>query len=152
MKTSNPPITILLADDDPEDCMIIKEALEESQLKHAFHYVTDGQELLDYLHRQGDYREPKSSPCPALVLLDLNMPRKKGLEALMEIKQDLRLRSIPIIVLSTSDAESDITRAYDLGANSFITKNINFDALVDTMKTLSKYWFEMVKLPQISTC
>ncbi len=152
MNTATQPVTILMADDDPDDCLIIKEALDESRLNHRFHRVKDGQELLDYLRRQGDFKEPESSPCPTLILLDLNMPRKKGLEALMEIKQDLRLRSIPLIVLSTSNDEMDIARAYELGANSFITKTIKFDALVDTMKALSKYWFEMVKLPRICGC
>jgi CheY-like chemotaxis protein len=152
MRASTQPITILMADDDPDDCMIIREALKASRVKHKFQSVKDGQELLDYLRRQGDYSEPDSSPCPSLILLDLNMPRKKGLEALMEIKQDLRLRSIPLVVLTTSSAETDIKRAYELGANSFITKTIKFDALVESMKTLTKYWFQMVKLPQICNC
>lgn len=152
METSTQPITILMADDDPDDCLIIRDALDASKVPHKFHHVKDGQELLDYLRRQGDYREPQSSPCPSLILLDLNMPRKKGLEVLMEIKQDLRLRTIPLVVLTTSSAETDIERAYELGANSFITKTIKFDALVETMKTLSKYWFQMVKLPRICYC
>lgn len=141
------PITILMADDDPDDCLMAKEALEESRLANDVHFVADGEELLEYLRHSGKYAEPESSPVPGLILLDLNMPRKDGREALKEIKQDPDLRRIPIVVLTTSKAEEDICRTYELGVNSFIVKPVSFEGLIDVMKTLCKYWFEIVKLP-----
>lgn len=141
------PITILLADDDEDDRMMAKEALEESKLANDFHTVEDGEELLDYLYRRGRFTDPATSPRPGLILLDLNMPKKDGREALGEIKADPDLRQIPIIVLTTSKAEEDIFRTYDLGVNSFITKPVSFDGLVQVMKSLAHYWFTIVKLP-----
>ncbi len=142
------PIVILLADDDPDDRMLAKEALEESRLANQLHFVEDGEELLDYLYRRGAYADPASSPRPGLILLDLNMPRKDGREALREIKADPQLRAIPIVVLTTSKAEEDIYRSYDLGVSSFITKPVAFEGLVEVMRTLGKYWFEIVELPR----
>lgn len=141
------PITILLADDDEDDRMMAKEALEESKLANDFHTVNDGEELLDYLYRRGRFTDPVTSPRPGLILLDLNMPKKDGREALGEIKADPELRQIPIVVLTTSKAEEDIFRTYDLGVNSFITKPVSFDGLVQVMKSLAHYWFTIVKLP-----
>lgn len=141
------PITILLADDDADDRMMAKEALEESRLMNDFRWVEDGEALLDYLRRQGKYAAPDAAPRPGLILLDLNMPRKDGREALQEIKADADLRSIPIVVLTTSKAEEDIYRTYDLGVNSFITKPVTFAGLVDVMRALGRYWFEIVELP-----
>jgi CheY-like chemotaxis protein len=141
------PITILLADDDADDRMMAADALEESRLANDLRFVEDGEELMDYLHRQGKYTDPEKSPRPGLILLDLNMPRKDGREALSEIKADPDLRMIPVIVLTTSQAEEDIYRTYDLGVNSFITKPVNFEGLVSVMRTLGKYWFEIVELP-----
>ena len=109
--------------------------------------MEDGEELLDYLRRRGKYADPKESPRPGLVLLDLNMPRKDGREALREIKSDPKLRDIPVVVLTTSKAEEDIARSYNLGVNSYITKPVKFSALVEVMKALGKYWFEIVELP-----
>ena len=143
------PITILYADDDAEDRMLVKEAWEENRLANELHFVEDGEELLDYLRRNGKYADLNSS-LPGMILLDLNMPRKDGREALQEIKADPRLRSIPVVVLTTSKAEEDILRSYDLGVNSFIIKPVTFDSLVDITKTLSKYWFEVVELPPSS--
>ncbi len=140
-------ITILMADDDPDDCLMAKEALEESRLANDLHFVSNGEELLDYLRRRGKYAAPENSPLPGLILLDLNMPRKDGREALKEIKADPSLRRIPVVVLTTSKAEEDICRTYELGVNSFIVKPVSFEGLVDVMKTLRKYWFEIVKLP-----
>ncbi len=140
-------ITILIADDDEDDRLMTKEALEESRLCNDVHFVEDGEELMDYLYRRGPYAEAGSAPPPGLILLDLNMPKKDGREALREIKADPHLKQIPIVVLTTSKAEEDIVRTYDLGVNSFITKPISFTALVETMKILSKYWLEIVKLP-----
>ena len=140
-------ITILMADDDEDDRLMVKEALEEARLGNALNFVEDGEELMDYLHRRGKYSGPDEKPYPGLILLDLNMPRKDGREALKEIKSDPALRKIPIVVLTTSKAEEDIFRTYDLGVNSFITKPVSFEGLVHVMKTLSRYWFEIVKLP-----
>jgi CheY-like chemotaxis protein len=141
------PITILLADDDADDRMMASDALEESRLANDLRCVEDGEELMDYLHRRGKYAPPNNAPRPGLILLDLNMPRKDGREALKEIKAEPELRSIPVIVLTTSKAEEDIYRTYDLGVNSFITKPVNFESLVAVMKALGKYWFEIVELP-----
>lgn len=147
MKGRRHPVTILMADDDPDDCMLAKEALAESRLANDLRFVSDGEELLDYLHHRGKYAQLSSSPRPGLILLDLNMPKKDGREALKEIKADLNLRYIPVVVLTTSKAEEDIHRSYDLGANSFIVKPVTFSSLVEVMKTLRKYWFEIVELP-----
>ncbi len=140
------PITILLADDDADDRMLAQEALAESRLVNDLRVVEDGEQLLDYLYRRGRY-ENEEAPRPGLILLDLNMPRKDGREALREIKADPNLRSIPIVVLTTSKAEEDIYRTYDLGVNSFITKPVTFEGLVQVMKVLGRYWFEIVELP-----
>jgi CheY-like chemotaxis protein len=142
-------VTILMADDDEDDCMLAHEALAESRLANDLHFVRDGEELMDYLYRRGNYVDSRSSPRPGLILLDLNMPRKDGREALKEIKADPNFRQIPIVVLTTSKAEEDIYRSYDLGANSFITKPVTFASLVEVMKTIGKYWFEIVELPLV---
>ena len=141
------PITILMADDDPDDRMLTRDALAESRLANDLHFVEDGEELLDYLHQRGKFSDPQSSPRPGLILLDLNMPRKDGREALRDIKSDASFRHIPVVVLTTSKAEEDIYRTYDLGVNSFITKPVTFDGLVDVMRALGRYWFEIVELP-----
>jgi CheY-like chemotaxis protein len=140
-------ITILLADDDADDRMMAADALEESRLANDLKCVEDGEELMDYLHHRGKFTGSNDAPRPGLILLDLNMPRKDGREALKEIKADPELRSIPVIVLTTSKAEEDIYRTYDLGVNSFITKPVNFESLVAVMRALGKYWFEIVELP-----
>ncbi|WP_299823129.1 response regulator [uncultured Pontibacter sp.] len=142
-------IVILIADDDAEDRMLVSDALEESRLKNSIQFVENGEELMDYLHHRGKYADPHTYPTPGLILLDLNMPKKDGREALKEIKADDRLRLIPVVVLTTSKAEEDILRTYDLGVSSFITKPVTFSSLVDVMKTLSKYWFEIVELPKL---
>lgn len=147
MNKDRMPITILLADDDADDRLLAQEALEESRLANDLHCVEDGEELLDYLYHRGKYTDTANSPRPGLVLLDLNMPRKDGREALKEIKADPDLRQIPIIVLTTSKVEEDIYRTYDLGANSFITKPVMFESLVKIMKDLGNYWFQIVELP-----
>lgn len=144
---ANSVTTLLLADDDPDDRLLVEDALEESRLAIDLRAVEDGEELTDYLNRRGKYTDPNDSPRPDLILLDLKMPRKGGHQALEEIKEDATLRRIPVVVLTTSKAEEDIARAYDLGANSFVIKPSNFGALVQMMKTLEKYWFETVALP-----
>ena len=146
---SNPrPITILLADDDPDDRMVAQEALEENRLANDLHMVQDGEELLDYLYRRGRYADPASSPRPGLILLDLNMPRMDGREALRVLKGDPDLKQIPVVVLTTSKAEEDIYRTYNLGVNSFISKPVSFEGLVEVTRALGRYWFEIVELPQ----
>ena len=147
MEKRRNPVTILMAEDDPDDRLLTKEALEDNRLINHLHFVEDGEELMDYLCQRGQYADPDTSPRPGLILLDLNMPRKDGREALEEIKADPNLRRIPIVVLTTSKAEEDILRSYDLGVNSFITKPVTFGALVEVMQTLKKYWFEIVELP-----
>ena len=147
MITSGRPITILMADDDADDRMFAKDALKEARLANDIHFVEDGEELMDYLHHRGKYAELDGSPNPGIILLDLNMPRKDGREALKEIKEDDGLKRIPVVVLTTSQAQEDIYRTYDLGVSSFITKPVSFEGLVDIMKTLGKYWFEIVSLP-----
>ena len=141
-------ITILLADDDEDDRMLAEEALREARLANTITTVEDGEELMDYLYRRGKFSAPGAAPRPGLILLDLNMPRKDGREALKEIKADAELRRIPIVVLTTSKAEEDIYRTYDLGVNSFITKPVSFESLVYIMKALRTYWFEIVTLPE----
>jgi CheY-like chemotaxis protein len=141
------PITILLADDDEEDRMLTSDALNESRVVNDLKFVEDGEDLLDYLYRRGKYTDPASAPRPGLILLDLNMPKKDGREALREIKADPDLRRIPIVVLTTSKAEEDIYRTYDLGANSFIAKPVKFESLVSLMKEIKRYWIEIVELP-----
>lgn len=141
------PITILMADDDDDDRLLTKDALEECRLANDLHFVVDGEDLMDYLYQRGSYTNPDQAPRPGLILLDLNMPKKDGREALREIKADPNLRHIPIVVLTTSEAEEDIYRTYNLGANSYVSKPVTFESLVIVMKTLGKYWFEIVELP-----
>ncbi len=141
------PITILMADDDADDRQLTREALEDARLINDIRFVENGEELLDYLRRQGKYAPPAEAPRPGLILLDLNMPRKDGREVLKDIKQDPDLRTIPVVVLTTSKSDEDIYRSYDLGVNSYIVKPVTFEALVDILQTLEKYWFEIVELP-----
>jgi two-component system response regulator len=147
MPDRNKPITILLADDDPDDRQLTKEAFEENHLANDLRFVADGEELMDYLHQRGKYAAPGAAPAPGLILLDLNMPRKDGREALREIKADPRLRNIRVIVMTTSKAEEDVIRSYDLSAASYITKPVTFERLVEVIRTLGKYWLEIVELP-----
>lgn len=140
-------IIILMAEDDPDDRLLSTEALEEAHLANQIYFVEDGEELMNYLKKRGEYAEHSNAPRPGLILLDLNMPRKDGREALEEIKSDPNLRSIPVVVLTTSKAEEDILRSYNLGVSGYITKPVKFDDLISVMKTLGKYWFEIVELP-----
>jgi CheY-like chemotaxis protein len=141
------PVCILLAEDDDDDFFLTSQALKENRLLNAVLRVKDGEELMDYLHRKGEFSKTDGFPKPSLILLDLNMPRKDGREALREIKSDPGLRHIPVVVLTTSRAEEDVVRSYKLGVNSFITKPVTFQGLVDAMKALGRYWFEVVELP-----
>lgn len=139
--------TLLLADDDPDDRMLVHDALEEAEWSVDLREVEDGNELIDYLARRGKYSNPADSPRPGMILLDLKMPGRGGLQALEVIKQTELLCRIPVVVLTTSSAEEDITGAYDLGANSYVVKPSSFATLVNMMQTLEKYWLEVVTLP-----
>jgi CheY-like chemotaxis protein len=141
------PNVILMADDDDDDRLLALDALAEARLEGDLHFVENGEELLDYLCHRGKYKIPASAPRPGLILLDLNMPRKDGREALREIKADPELRRIPIVVLTTSQADTDIGAIYELGANSFISKPFQFEALVAVMRVIGQYWFKTVQLP-----
>jgi two-component system response regulator len=147
MSNRTKPITILMADDDPDDRQLTREAFEENHLANDLRFVEDGEELMDYLNQRGKYAAEGAAPVPGLILLDLNMPRKDGREALQEIKADPRLRNIRVVVLTTSKAEEDVVRSYNLSAASYITKPVTFERLVDVIRTLGKYWLEIVELP-----
>jgi len=139
--------TILMADDDDDDCLLVQDALRETGQPHQLRFVRDGEELDDYLHRRGAYSNGDDAPRPDLILLDLKMPRKDGLETIRELKADPRFRAIPVVALTTSMAHDDVSRSYHLGVNSYVTKPVTFRALVHVMNMLSKYWFELVELP-----
>jgi len=144
-------ITILVADDDEDDRLMTRDALRDARLHNDLRTVIDGVDLMDYLKRRGRHADAQDSPRPGLILLDLNMPRMDGREALAAIKQDPKLRSIPVVVLTTSKADEDVVRSYDLGVNSFITKPVTFLGLVEVMKVFSRYWMEIVDLPPVET-
>lgn len=145
--TDKQGIVILMADDDDDDFLLTEKALKQSKLLNTLCRVKDGEELLEYLRHSGQYSDGTKCPRPGVILLDLNMPRKDGREALKEIKSDANLRDIPVVVFTTSKAEEDIYKSYQLGVNSFITKPVTFDGLIHVMQTLGKYWFEIVELP-----
>lgn len=140
-------ISILVADDDADDRMMIQDALRENHLSNDLRFVEDGEELMDLLFNRGKYLDQTKNPLPELILLDLTTPKKDGREALVEIKTHSALRGLPVVVLTTSKAEEDIFRTYNLGVNSFITKPGTFNALVALTKDLGRYWFEIVELP-----
>ncbi len=144
MSDSRKPLTVLVADDDEDDRSFIKKAWDKSRAANDLRFVEDGEELTEYLNHTGRYSDPASAPRPAVILLDLNMPKKDGREALKEIKDNPDLRKIPVVVLTASKAEEDIYRSYDLGANSFITKPVTFEALVEVLRVLGKYWIGIV--------
>lgn len=143
---SKKPIVILMADDDPDDRLLTQEAFKEAHLANELHFVEDGIQLLDYLYQRRNYSDPRKSPRPGLILLDLNMPRMDGREALKEIKKDPELRRIPVVILTTSKSEEDIFKTYDLGASSFISKPVTFERLVEIVRLIEAYWFEIVLL------
>ncbi|NLG73195.1 MAG: response regulator [Chloroflexi bacterium] len=140
-------ISILMAEDDPDDQLLNQEAIEEARLGDEIRFVSDGEELLDYLLQRGKYSKPADAPRPDLIILDLNMPRMDGREALAEIKKNPKLRRIPVVVLTTSRAEEDIVYTYSLGVSGYITKPARFDEMVSAMKAVGRYWFETVQLP-----
>ena len=138
------PIEVLLVEDDPGDVLMTREAFEEHKVRNRLNVVSDGVDALAYLRREKPFEEAVR---PDLILLDLNLPRRDGREVLAEIKNDTVLRQIPVVVLTTSKADEDIYKSYDLGVNSYIVKPVTFEALVDILQTLEKYWFEIVELP-----
>jgi len=142
------PITILICDDDEDDRLLTRQALEDAHVSNTVMFVEDGEQLLDYLYQRGEYAgETGEAPRPGLILLDLNMPNMDGREALKVIKEDETLRDIPVVVLSTSGLDEDIVRSYKLGVNSFITKPVTFSGFVEAMNVLGRYWLEIVELP-----
>ena len=141
--------TILVADDDEEDCLLTRDAFDENRFSKNLRFVGDGEQLMDYLYQRGKFIQQSDAPCPSLILLDLNMPRKDGREALEEIVADPKLCRIPVVVLTTSRAEEDILKSYGLGANSFISKPVTFDGLVRAVESFGEYWFSVVELPPV---
>ncbi len=141
------PITILMAEDDPDDRLLTEEAFSEALLANDLRFVEDGEELMDYLYRRGKYADVSNSPHPGLILLDLNMPRKDGREVLSDIKNDDELKYIPVIVLTRSDAEQDVLKSYNLHANSYITKPVDFDQFVEAIRKFEEFWLAVVRLP-----
>ncbi|RCR70448.1 response regulator [Larkinella punicea] len=147
---TNKPLntSILIADDDADDRLLIEQAFRECNLTSELYFVEDGEQLMDFLYQ----REPYASALrPSLILLDLNMPRKNGIQALREIKANEQFRQIPVVVLTTSTAEEDILRTYDLGVSSYISKPFDFSTLLDITTTIKKYWIDTVSLPDDST-
>ncbi len=147
MGINNEPLTILMADDDEDDRLLAKDALTESLIRNRLEFVENGVQLVNYLLGVGEYADRAQYPLPGLILLDLNMPLMDGREALASIKSNQHLRRIPVVILTTSKLEEDLIRGYDLGAASYITKPVTFEGLVDMMKTLGRYWIEIVELP-----
>ena len=142
---------ILMAEDDADDRLLAKDAFAEANFTGDLQFVENGEDLLNYLFHRGPYQPPANTPRPRLILLDLNMPRKDGREALKEIKADPDLRRIPVVILTTSQADTDIVTVYELGANSFISKPVKFDALVKVLRSLTEYWLHTVELPGAAT-
>ena len=145
MSAPNDPVEILLAEDNPGDVMLTKKALKRGKLANNLHVVTDGVEALDYLRQNGEYEDV---PRPDLILLDLNMPRKDGQDVLKELKDDDELRTIPVVVLTSSESEEDIAKSYELNANAYLTKPVDFDGFIEIVNRLENFWFKVVKLPE----
>lgn len=141
-------VTLVIADDDPDDRLLIIEAFKDLHLTNAIVEVGDGEELMDYLRHRGKFTGNNGLPLPGLILLDLNMPRMDGREALKEIKNDPDLRRIPVVVLTTSKAEEDVIRSYDIGANSFIVKPVTAEGFINVVRSLQRYWLEIVEIPR----
>ncbi|MCK4736890.1 MAG: response regulator [Methanophagales archaeon] len=137
-------IELLLVEDNPGDVRLTQEALKDGKMNNNMHVTWDGVEALEFLHRVGKYAE---APRPDLILLDLNLPRKDGRDVLVEIKADENLKRIPVVVLTTSKAEEDIFKAYDLHANCYISKPVGLDQFVRVVRSIEEFWFTIVKLP-----
>jgi CheY-like chemotaxis protein len=141
-------INILFAEDDEDYYLLIKDAFEQFHPLDNLNWVKDGEELMDYLFRKGQYEDQNAYPQPGLILLDLNMPKKDGREALKEIKNHPKLKNIPVVILTTSKEEEDVELSYRLGANAYIRKPLSFNRLVEIVKSLKQFWFEVVELPK----
>lgn len=141
------PAVILLVEDDPDDQELTKRALRSSKLRNQLRIVNDGEAALNYLYRRGEYSEPRDAPRPDLILLDLNMPKVDGRTVLSQIKVDPDLRQIPVVVLTTSSSEEDVTRSYNLGVNSYVPKPVHMDGFIKAIQQMEHYWFELVILP-----
>ncbi len=147
MDINTDSILVLVVDDDLEDQKFVKLALKKARICNDVKFLNDGEELMDYLHRRGEFSNPMDAPVPGLILLDLNMPKKYGREGLREIKSDHVLKEIPVVILTTSEDDVDVHRAYEIGANSFVTKPVTMAGMVNAMSILGQYWFEIVRLP-----
>lgn len=145
MSAPDKTVEILLAEDNPGDVMLTKKALEQGKLANKLHVVTDGVEALEFLRQEGEYAD---KPRPDLVLLDLNMPRKDGQDVLKELKAEKDLRRIPVVILTSSESEEDIARSYELNANAYLTKPVDFDGFIEIVNQMENFWFKMVKLPE----
>lgn len=141
------PVHFLIAEDDAEDRMLLAEAFSENRLSNLVHFVENGVDLMEYLQRKNKYSDMRTYPRPGIIILDLNMPKMDGREALKELKNNPDFKEIPVVVLTTSKTEEDVIRSYGLGVNSFITKPVSFDALVNVIRDLGRYWLEVVELP-----
>ena len=144
MNDNNEPIELLLVEDNPGDARLAVEALKDSKIHNKLYHVKDGVEAMDFLRRQGEYA---GAPVPDLILLDLNLPRKDGREVLEEIKEDAELKVVPVVVLTTSEAERDLVRSYDLHANAYVIKPIDLDSFTKVVQKVRDFWFTIVKLP-----
>ncbi len=140
------PVEILLVEDNPGDARLAEEALKENKVRNNLYHVQDGLEAMSFLRRQAGYTD---APPPDLILLDLNLPRKDGREVLAEIKEDPKLRLIPVVVLTTSEAERDLVKTYGLGANAYVVKPIDLDRFIEVVQAIESFWFTIVKLPQV---
>lgn len=138
------PIEILLAEDNPGDVKLTEKALEEGHISNNLHVVTDGIEAMEFLRQEGEYAE---KPQPDLILLDLNMPRMDGRDVLEKMQAEDRLRRIPVVILTSSEAEEDIVRSYELSANAYLTKPVDFDGFVDIVERIEEFWFSVVRMP-----
>ncbi len=146
MMNNSEPIQILLVEDNPGDARLAVEALKESKVRNELYHVEDGVEAMDFLHQRNGYAEV---PVPDLILLDLNLPRKDGREVLEEIKEDPELRLVPVVVLTTSAAERDLLKTYDLHANAYVIKPMDLDQFIEVVQAIENFWFMVVKLPQV---
>ena len=144
MNNNTEPIEILLVEDNPGDARLAVEALKESKVRNNLHVVEDGVQAMQFLGRQGQY---SSVPLPDLILLDLNLPRKDGREVLAEIKEDPKLRVIPVVVMTTSEAERDLIKTYDLHANAYVVKPLDLERFIEVVQAIENFWFTIVKLP-----
>lgn len=143
MPTATAPIEILLVEDSPADVRLTREAMKDARVRNNVHVAADGVEAMDFLHKRGKHA---SAPTPDLILLDLNLPRKDGREVLEEIKQTEALRRIPVVVLTTSQAERDILHSYQLNANAYVTKPVDLEQFLAAVKSIEGFWLEVVKL------